>query len=84
MFICDDCEHKDLALNDIHTALHRVARVPEEVKVKERSTVERLQFLEDELAKMKQMLERLVERSTEGFRDESLTNGNPPGGGDGS
>ena len=63
MFICDNCEHKDLALNETHTVLHRVVRVPEEVGVKERSTGERLQFLEDELAKVKGMLERLVEKS---------------------
>jgi len=61
MFICDGCERKDLALNETHTVLHRVVRAPGEVKVKERSTEERQQFLEDELARVGRMVETLFE-----------------------
>ena len=76
-FICDDCEYGGLTFDETHTVLHRITRVSEKVKVEERSTEERLQFLEDELAKVKQMLGRLVEKSTEGPRDGPLTNGDP-------
>lgn len=62
MFICDSCEHKNLALNETHTEMHTIVRVTRETG-KERSTEERLQSLENELTKMRQILEKLVEKS---------------------
>ena len=73
-FICDNCERKNLALDEEHTKMHPVVRVfdPDGVE-KERSTEERLQFLEDELTKvrltvmeMKQTLGTLVEKGESG------------------
>lgn len=68
MFICDDCEHKNLALSETHTKMHTVIRITE--KEEKRSMEERLQFLEDEMVKvrqslvdMEQTLRRLVDKS---------------------
>jgi hypothetical protein len=56
-FICDDCEHKNLALNETHTEMHTVVRITEEQK--KCSTEERLQFLKDKLAKIEEILAKL-------------------------
>ena len=61
-FICDNCEHNNPAFDETHAKMHCVVvRVTEEAE-KGRSTEERLQFLEDELAKVRQSLEMLVEK----------------------
>ena len=59
-FICYDCEQKDAALNEVHTRMHTVVKVSEEVG-KEPSTEERLRFVEDELAKMRRTLAEVTE-----------------------
>lgn len=80
-FICDDCEHNNLAFDEIHTKLHTIARVSEEAE-KERSTEERLQFLEDKMAAMeqslveaRQILGKLAEESAERLHNKSSTKG---------
>jgi hypothetical protein len=54
--------------------MHTVVKVPEKAE-RELSTEERLRLIEDELAKMRQILGKLVEKSTEGSRSEPLTRG---------
>lgn len=51
-FICDDCEHKQLAFNNTHTEMHTIVRVSE-VFERELSIEERLRCVEEELARMK-------------------------------
>ena len=48
--------------------MHTVVRITEEDE--KRSTEERLQFLEDKLAKIEEILAKLVEKSTEGTRSD--------------
>ena len=74
-FICDDCEYKGLAFSETHTKMHTLARISEKVEEKELSTNERLQLVEDELAKMRQLLTKLVERCIEGSPSDPLTKG---------
>ena len=44
-FICADCEHKCLALNDTHTKKHTLVRVTQKVEESKVSTEERLMAL---------------------------------------
>ena len=74
-FICDNCEYKGLAFSETHTKMHTLARISEKVEEKELSTNERLQLVEDELAKMRQLLTKLVERCIEGSPSDPLTKG---------
>jgi len=55
-FICDDCEHKGLAFGKTHTKMHLILRASGKPEKEERSTEERLQFLEGEIATIKQTL----------------------------
>lgn len=64
-FICDECEHKGLVFDETHTKLDTVVRVPGAVSEKEFTTEERLRLVEDKLAKMMGILEKLVEKSAE-------------------
>jgi len=79
IFICDNCERQDLGFSQRHTKLHIILRFPE--KEKERSTEERLQYLEDKLedqsAKIEEILAKLVEKSAEESRSEPVTGGEP-------
>jgi len=62
-FICDNCERKRLVFNETHTKMHTIVRVSEGVEEQEISTEERLRLVEDKLAKMMRILEKLVEKS---------------------
>jgi len=80
-FICETCEQKDRVPEGMHTEMHTVVRVSEEVRG-EPSTEERLRLVEDELAKMRRTLAemtetlgRLAEKSAEWSRGETLTKG---------
>lgn len=55
--------------------MHTVVRVSEKVEEEVLSTEERLRLVEDKLAKMMQILTKLVDKSTEGSRGEPLTKG---------
>ena len=55
-FMCDDCEYKGLAFGKTHTKTHLVIRASGKPEEEERSTEERLQFLEGEITKIKQTL----------------------------
>ncbi|KAF9648615.1 hypothetical protein BDM02DRAFT_3187035 [Thelephora ganbajun] len=74
-FICDDCENEQLAFDEVHTKMHTLVRVSEKVEEKEVSVEERLRLVESELAKMRQLLAKLIEKVTEGSRGEPLANG---------
>ena len=74
-FICDNCEHKQLAFGKVHTKMHTIVRVSEKVEKKEVSTEERLQIVEDKLEKMMQLLARLVEKGMEGSPSDPFTKG---------
>ena len=74
-FICDSCEHKELAFNETHTKMHTLVRISEEVEENELSMEDRLRLVEDELAKMRQLLTKLVERGIEGSPSDPLTKG---------
>lgn len=53
--------------------MHTLVRVSEKDEEKEISVEERLRLVEDELARMGQLLARLVEKSTEGSPSDPLT-----------
>jgi len=55
--------------------MHTLVRVSEKVEEKEVSMEERLRLVEDELAKMGQLLAQLVKKSTEGSPSDPLTKG---------
>ena len=55
--------------------MHTVVRVSEKVEEEVLSTEERLRLVEDKLAKMMQILTKLVDKSTEGSQGEPLTKG---------
>ena len=74
-FICDDCENKGLAFNETHTKIHTIVRVSEKVEEEELSVEERLQLVESELTKMRQLLAKLVEKGAEGSPGDPLTKG---------
>ena len=74
-FICDNCEHKGLAFDETHTKMHTLARVSEEVEEEELSVERRLRFVEGELAEIKQLLAKLVEKSAEWSPSDPLTKG---------
>jgi hypothetical protein len=74
-FICDDCEHKRLVFDGTHTEMHTIVRVSERGQEKQLSMEERMQLVEDELAKVRRTLAKLVEKSTEGSQSEPLTRG---------
>lgn len=68
-FICDDCEYKCLAFNDVHTRKHILVRVVEKVVETVVSTEDRLRVVEgqlesvqDRLEKMEALLSKLLER----------------------
>lgn len=63
-FICDGCEHKQIAFDEVHTKMHTIVRVSEKAEEMEISMEERLRLIEDKLANMMGILERLVEKST--------------------
>ena len=66
-FICDDCEHQQLAFDETHTKMHTIVRVSKKGEENQISVEERLRLVEDELAKMRQLLVRLVGKNGEGF-----------------
>ena len=76
-FICDDCEYKSLAFNEIHTKKHTLVRVVEKVVETVASTEERLRAVEGQLesvqAKMEELLSRFLGNGTEGSPDEAIT-----------
>ena len=79
--MCDDCEYNKLAFNEVHTKMHTILRVSDGGG-RERSTEERLQFLEDEmatmkrtLAEMRQTLGKLAEEGTGPLHSKSPTEG---------
>ena len=55
--------------------MHTIVRVSERGEKKELSMGERMRLVEDELAKVRQTLAKLVEKSTEGSQNEPLTRG---------
>jgi len=75
-FICDNCEYKFLAFNEIHTKKHTLVRVVEKVVETVASTEERLRAVEGQLesvqAKMEELLSRFLGNSTEGSLDEAI------------
>lgn len=71
-FICDDCEYKCLAFNDVHTKKHILVRVTEKVVEAVASTEDRLQAVEGRLEKMEALLSKLLERGSEGSPDGAL------------
>ena len=73
--ICNDCEHKGLAFDETHTTMHTLVRVSESVDETEMTVEDRLQLVEEELAKMREILTKLVEKSTEGSLSDPLTKG---------
>ena len=78
-FICDDCEYKCLAFNNVHTKKHTLVRVVEKVVETVISTEERLRIVEGHLESVQQMMEvilsKLMGKSTEGSADEAITRG---------
>jgi len=72
---CENCERQDLTFTKTHTKSHIILRIPE--KEKTRPTEERLQFLEDKLVKIEEILAKLVEKSTEGPRSDPVTGEEP-------
>ena len=66
--ICDSCEHKQLAFDDEHTKMHTIVRVSEKVEENALSMEERLRLVEGELGKMRQLLAKLVEKGSGGWR----------------
>lgn len=73
MFICDDCEYKQLAFDETHTEMHTIVRVTEGVEEEELSVEDRLRLVEDELGRVKQLLLKLVEKGLEGSSSDPLT-----------
>ena len=73
--ICNDCEHKGLAFDETHTTMHTLVRVSERVEETEITVEDRLQLVEEELAKIRQILTKFVERGTEGSPSDPLTKG---------
>ena len=72
-FICDDCEYKCLAFNDVHTKKHILVRVVEKVVETVVSTEDRLRTVEGQLEsvqgrleKMERLLSKLLEKGGEG------------------
>ena len=87
IFICENCEHRGLAFDETHTKTHTLVRISEKVEEKELSVEERLRLVEDELtkisrlhvedelAKIRQLLAKLVEKGTGGSPGDPLTKG---------
>lgn len=87
VFICDDCGHRNLALDEGHTKAHIIVRIYGKVEKEKPSTEERLELLESKLERMEQTLAgarqtltevreslgTLVERSAGWSRGEPLT-----------
>jgi len=69
-FICDNCEHKQLAFDHTHTKMHTIVRVSEKVEENKLSMEERLQLVEGELGKMRQLLTKLVEKGSQRVPEE--------------
>jgi len=69
-FICDDCEYKCLAFNDVHTKKHILVRVTDKVVEAVVSTEDRLRTVEGQL---KSVQDRL--REMEGLLSKLLENG---------
>ena len=67
--MCDNCEHKQLAFDATHTKMHTIVRVSKRNE-RELSTEERLRLVEDELAKMRQVIASLSGKSSELSRGE--------------
>lgn len=55
--------------------MHTIVRVSEKSEKKELTMEERMRLVEDELAKVRHTLAKLVEKSTEGSQSEPLTKG---------
>jgi hypothetical protein len=55
--------------------MHTIVRVSEKREEKELSMEDRMRLVEDELAKVRQTLAKLVEKSAEGSQNEPLTKG---------
>ena len=79
-FICDDCEYKCLAFNDVHTKQHTLVRVFEKVTETVVSTEERLRTVEGHLesvqvrlGRMELLLSKLLQKGIEGSLDEAIT-----------
>lgn len=79
-FICEDCEYKCLAFNEVHTKKHTLVRVVEKVTDTVVSTEERLRTVEGHLesvqvrlGRMELLLSKLLEKGTEGSLDEAIT-----------
>lgn len=74
--MCDKCE--GLAFNETHTKMHTLVRVSKKVEEEDLSVEGRLRFVESELAEIKQLLTKLVEKDTEGPPSDPLTKGDLP------
>ena len=59
-YMCESCEQRDFAFDEKHTKWHIILKISENVKEKKRSAEDRLQSLEEELAKMSQTLARIL------------------------
>ena len=64
-----------LAFDATHTKMHIIVRVSERGERRKLTTEERMQLVEDELAKVRHALVALVEKSTEGSQSDPLTKG---------
>ena len=58
-FICDDCEYKCLAFNEVHTKKHILVRVTEKVVETVVSTEDRLRTVEGQLESVKDRLQKM-------------------------
>jgi len=67
-FICDGCERKPAVFDATHTKLHTVVRVSEKAEEKELT-------IEDQLGEMRRLLNKLIEKGTEGSPSDPLTKG---------
>lgn len=72
--MCDNCEHNQLAFDATHTKMHTIVRVSKRNE-RELSTEERLRLVEDELAKMRQVIASLSGKSSELSRGEPTAEG---------
>ena len=79
-FTCEDCEHKYLAFNYIHTKEHTLVRVVEKVVEVVVSAEERLRAVEgqldsiqDRLEKMEVFFSKLLGRRAENSPEEVIT-----------
>ncbi|KAF9654056.1 hypothetical protein BDM02DRAFT_1189800 [Thelephora ganbajun] len=80
-FICDDCEYKCLAFDDVHTRRHILVRVVEKVIETVVSTEERLRTVEGQLESVHErlrnveiLLSKLLERGSGNSPDRALIN----------